>query len=114
MEIDRKDKGLVTVLRPMGDVDLDGVGKLRLTLLQCIKSKRANIVVNCEGIRGMSYLGVGVLIERMRQCRLAGGDLRLSGLNLHALRTLQMASVDSLFMICDTERQALESFRQAA
>jgi anti-anti-sigma factor len=102
------------VLRPTGDVDLDGVNKLRLSLLQCIKEKRANIVVNFQGIRYISYLGVGVLLERMRQCRTAGGDLRLSGLNLHARRTLQMASVESLFMICESETQALESFRQAA
>ena len=114
MEIQRKDMGMVTVLRPAGDFDLDGVNQLRLVLLNCLKDKRRNIIVNCSGMRSISYLGIGVLLERMRQFRAAGGDLRLAALNLCVERTLQMASVASMFMTFDTESRARESFKQAA
>lgn len=114
MEIQRKDLGSVTVLSPFGDIDLDGVNQLRLALLDCIREKRLNVVVACGGIRNISYLGVGVLLERMRQLRKLGGDLRLSGTTLCVRRTLDMASVTPLFVVCESESQACDSFREAA
>jgi len=114
MEIQRTDMGPVTVLRPMGEIDLEGVNALRVTLLECIKEKRVNVVVNCAGIRNISYLGVGVLVERMRQLRASGGDLRLAELNLCVRQILHMAGIATMFNICETETQALESFREAA
>lgn len=50
----------------------------------------------------------------MRQLRVGGGDMKLSGLNLFAERTFHMASVTSMFSIHDTEAQAVEGFRAAA
>jgi len=114
MEIKRFDQGAVTVLRLTGDVDEQGVGQLRIALLDCIKERRLHMVVNLAGVRYISYLGIGVLIERQRQLRELGGQLRLAGLNLCAQRTFHMASVTSLFRICDTEAQAIEGFREAA
>jgi len=114
MEIQRNDLGAVTVLRPCGDIDLDGVNLLRLALLDCIREKRLNVVVSCGGIRNISYLGVGVLLERMRQLRKLGGDLRLAGMTLCVRRTLDMSSVTPLFVLCETESQACDSYREAA
>ena len=114
MEINKADLGVATVLRLRGDLDEEGVGVLRTSLLECIKGKKRNVVVDLSGTRYVSYLGIGVLLERMRQLRAVGGDMKLSGLNLFAQRTFHMASVTAMFTIHETEAQAIEGFRAAA
>jgi anti-sigma B factor antagonist len=114
MDIQRMEVGLVTVLRFKGDIDLEGVNALRVALLTLIKEKRANVVVNLSGVGYVSYLGIGVLLERMRQFQVLGGDLKLVGLNLGVKRALHMASVTKLFTIHDLESQAIDGFRAAA
>lgn len=104
----------VTVLRLEGEIDEEGVDTLRVGLLSCLKEKRTNVIVNLSGIRYISYMGIGVLMERRRQLRRLGGDMKLVGLNLFVQRAFHMASVTALFCICDSEAQAVEGFREAA
>jgi stage II sporulation protein AA (anti-sigma F factor antagonist) len=114
MDIQRMEVGLVTVLRFSGDIDLEGVNGLRVALLTLIKEKRANVVADLSGVGYVSYLGIGVLLERMRQMQRLGGDLKLAGLNLGVKRALHMASVTKLFSIYESESQAIDGFREAA
>ncbi|NIA12922.1 MAG: anti-sigma factor antagonist [Nitrospiraceae bacterium] len=114
MTFQRSEAGKVTVLRFEGDIDRQGVDLLRVALLACVKEKRGRVVVNLSGVREVSIMGVGVLVERRRQLRAIGGDIKLVGLSLFVKRVLEMASVNALFSIHDTEAQALEGFREAA
>lgn len=63
MNIDKVDSGVVTVLRLRGDIDEEGVNALRRSLLDCIKGKRWNVVVDLSGVRYISFLGIGVLLD---------------------------------------------------
>lgn len=114
MEIQRTEMGGLTILRPEGDLDQGAVNDLRRALLACLKDKRCNVIVNLGGVHYISFMCIGVLIERRRQLRALSGDLKLTGLNLFAKRTFHMASVTSMFSIYDTEAQAVEGFREAA
>jgi len=114
MHIDRCDAGSVIVLRIEGDIDEDGVKTLRLSFLSCLKEKRCKVVANLSGVRHISFMGLGVLVERLRHLRLGGGDLKLTGVNVYTQRVFRMAGVSSLFDICDTEGQAVQQFREAA
>ena len=104
----------MTVLRLEGDIDRQGVDVLRVALLACVKERRGRVIVNLSGVRDVSYMGVGVLVERRRQLQAIGGDIKLVGLNLFAKQVLEMTSVTGYFSIHDTEAQALEGFRDAA
>lgn len=114
MNVDRTESGPVTVLRLEGDIDGDGVNSLRVALLGCITGKRFNVVVNLSKIGFVSYMGVGVLVERLQQLRKAGGDIKLVGINLYTERLFRLAGVSSVFEIYDTEARAIAGFRQAA
>jgi anti-sigma B factor antagonist len=114
LSIQRSEMGPVTVLRLDGDIDEDGVKSLRLSLLSCIKEKRCRVVANLSGVRYISFMGLGVLVERLRQLRLSGGDLKLVGVNVYIQRVFRMAGVTSVFDISDTESQAALGFREAA
>lgn len=114
MKVDRTDAGLVTVLRLQGDIDEDGVQDLRVALLECLKQKRSNLVVNMAEVKFISYMGVGVLVERLRQFRAYGGDMKLAGLNMYGERMFRMLGVTKVFDSYATEPQAVEAFKEAA
>ena len=114
MKVERTDIGAVTVLRLQGDIDETGVDALRTALYECINDGRAKLVMNLSSIRFVSYMGVGVLVERLRKLRAQGGDMKLVGINLYTQRLFRMVGVQSLFDTFENESQALGVYQEAA
>ena len=106
--------GMVSVLRLHGDIDENGVQDLRMALLECLKQKRSSVVVNMADVTFISYMGVGVLVERLRQFRAYEGDMKLVALNVYGERMFRMLGVTKLFDSFATEGQAVEAFKEAA
>lgn len=114
LKVTRQDMDGVTVLRIEGDIDEGGMDMLRKHLMDCIVEQRFNVVVNLAGVRFVSYMGLGVLVERLRQLRSHNGDLKLTGVNLYTQRLIRMVGAKSVFEIYEVESQAVGRFRQAA
>ncbi len=114
LKIDRLESGAVTVLRLEGDIDEDGMNQLRLALTYCLQDQRCRLVVNLESVNFVSYMGLGVLVERLRQARACNGDLKLTGINVYTDRLFRMAGVSKVFEIYKTENQAIQTYREAA
>lgn len=114
LSIDSQKAGDVRVIRVEGDVDEEGSTALRIALVNCLRENAHNVVVNLEGMRFISYMGVGVLVERLRQFRAYEGDMKLVGLNLYTQRLFRMAGVTTLFDTYANESDALQVYRQAA
>lgn len=104
----------VTIMRLEGDIDEDGVKRLRIALVDTIREGRHEVVINLTGVKYISYMGVGVLVERLRQFRLHKGDMRLVGLNLYTQRLFRMVGVTNLFKIYENEAEAIEVLQEAA
>ena len=114
MNIERLETGGVTVLRLQGEVDEEGMNTLRMALLKCFQDQRYQVVLNLRDVTYVSYMGVGVLVERLRQFRACSGDLKLAGLNLYTRRLLRMVGVKDVFDVFETEPQAIQTYRTAA
>ena len=114
MKIERKDINAVTILRLAGDIDETGVDVLRTSMYECLAEGRHQIIMNLSGVRFVSYMGVGVLVERLRKLRAMSGDLKLVGMNLYAQRLFRMVGVTSLFDTFESEVQAIGQFQEAA
>lgn len=114
IDIEREEIGSVTTLRLHGDIDEDGMESLRMTLWQCVEDRRCNVVVNLEDVRYISYMGVGVLVERLRQLRAHNGDLKLVSVNLYTDRLFRMIGVTKVFDQYSTEAQAVQQYLSAA
>ena len=114
MNIDRLETGAITVLRLQGDIDENGMNDLRLGLADCLRDQRYHVVINMTHVSFVSYMGVGVLVERLRQFRANGGDMKLVGVNLYTQRLFRMAGITKVFEIYDAEGQAEQVFRDAA
>jgi anti-anti-sigma factor len=114
MEIDRDTSGEIIILRLDGDLDEGSVDVLRNALFECISSGRCSIVMNLSQVRFISYMGLGVLVERLRHIRKTKGDIKLVGMNLYAERLFRMVGVSALFEYYDSEDSALLVFQKAA
>lgn len=114
LQIESENAGQATVLRLAGDIDEDGVPELRVALRACLRAGEYNVVLNMEAVKFISYMGVGVLVERLRQFQAGDGDLKLVGLNLYTQRLFRMVGVTLLFDTLDSEGQALQVFKEAA
>ncbi len=114
LHIDKVKQDGLTVIRLEGDVDEDGVKQLRIALVDCLRENEHNVLVNLEGMRFISYMGVGVLVERLRQFRAYNGDMKLASLNMYTERLFRMTGVTNLFEVFENEAQALQGLRKAA
>lgn len=114
MKLERIEQGSVTVMRLAGDLDDEGVKMLRLALLRCIKDRRCNVVVNLAQVGMVSYMALGVLVERLRQCRMCNGDLKLVGINLAMEQMFRQAGVSALFEVYESEANAVHVYQEAA
>ncbi len=114
MNVETTESGTATVLRLEGDLDEQGINDLRTALYDCMCRGHFKLVVNLREVRFISYMGLGVLVERLRKIRALSGDIKLVGINLYAERLFRMVGVSSLFDIYDSEAQAVNVYQEAA
>jgi len=114
MQIERTDLGTTTIIRMAGDIDNDSVSGVRDVLYDCLSEGRCNLVLNVSDVRFLSYMGLGVLVERLRMARKAQGDIKLVGANLYMQRLFRMTGTSSLFDTFDSEPQAVGTYEAAA
>ncbi len=114
MTVERLDYGSVTVLRLEGDIDGNGVDALRAILYECLSDARVRLVMNLSGVGYISYMALGVIVERLRKMRQQKGDIKLVGLNMQAKQLIRMSGVNGLFEQYDAEPQALAVYQEAA
>ena len=112
INMDPQDK--VMIIRVKGDVDEEGVKQLRIALVNCLREGHFHVVMNLSEMSFISYMGVGVLVERLRQFRSSDGDMKLVGLNLYTQRLFRMTGVTSLFDTYETDLEAIEGYLKAA
>ncbi len=114
LNIETRKAGDIAIVRVDGEVDEDGVRQLRIALVNCLRNNGYNVVVNLSGMKFISYMGVGVLVERLRQFRSYDGDMKLVGLNLYTQRLFRMTGVTSLFDVYESEADAIREYQEAA
>lgn len=102
------------VLRINGDIDEEGVKQLRIALVDCLRDNHQHVIVNLKDMRFISYMGVGVLVERLRQFKANKGTMKLVAPNMYTQRLFRMTGVTNLFEVHDTEDSAIEVAEEAA
>ena len=100
----------VSVLKVSGDLDTSTSKFLKQILTDMIEEEHYNIVVDMQKVIQINYMGVGTLLERLRQVRRLSGDLKLARLNRITLKALSMVGASKVFETYDTEEGAIASF----
>jgi anti-sigma B factor antagonist len=84
--------------------------ELKEKVLSALEAGDLKFVFDFTSTGYIDSSGLGVLVSVSKKIREAGGDLRLAGLNEDLRMLFELTKLDTLFKICDTTDEALESF----
>ena len=105
----REDQGVVIVGFD-GDVDLQSSPEARDVLLGAV-AKGMPILVDLSKVGYIDSSGVASLVESFQSARKAGTNLALVSISDGALKVLQLARLDKVFIICDTIEDGLVAMK---
>lgn len=98
------------VLRLAGFVDRQTLASLDRALAQALADGRAQIVINCEGVRYMSSNGMGAFIGYLQKARSQDGDIRFCAMADAARTVFSVLGLQNIFQIIGAEEEAIASF----
>jgi anti-sigma B factor antagonist len=92
-----------------GEIDLHNSGELRTALLDILnKFPTKKLILNLALVPYMDSSGVAVLVESLQRLRRAGGKLMLTDLQPRVKGLLEIARLDTIFVIVPNEAEALK------
>jgi anti-sigma B factor antagonist len=90
-----------------GDVDLEHSPKAREVLLGGVKQGK-RVLVDMSGVTYIDSSGVASLVEAYQRAKGQGSEFALVAVNPAALRVLQLARLDKVFVIHETLAEGLD------
>lgn len=107
LDITASDEGDFTVIRLVGDVDVSAAGRLRDALSRLITEPAEKVLVDLTEVPFIDSTGLGVLVARLKQQRLEGGDVALVIPSERLLRNFRITGLDRVFRIYPTIAEAV-------
>ncbi len=91
-----------------GEIDLHNSPELRGALIELMdKAKPKRLVLNLSQVPYMDSSAIAVLVEMLQKLRRGGGKLCLTNLQPRVKSLLEIARLDSIFVIATTDDEAL-------
>jgi anti-sigma B factor antagonist len=97
----------VAVLRCHGRFDAHETPEVRKALADALGNGHTNAIVNLQQVNFIDSSGLATLVQGMKHCRAAGGDLYLCHLGQPLRVIFELTRLDKAFDIYATEEQAL-------
>lgn len=72
--------------------------------------ERTNVVVDLDGTESIDSHGLCLLRDAQDNLRLAGGDLRISTVNVYNRKILEITRLDQSFEVFESVLEAVKSF----
>jgi anti-sigma B factor antagonist len=102
MEHTIKDENGGKVISFSGEVDLESSTAARQALLECVDTGQS-VKVDLSGVSYIDSSGIASLVEALQSARSKGSDFALVSVSEAALRVLQLARLDKVFTILDSQ-----------
>jgi len=101
----------VLVLTVKGNlVQKDDTDRLQSRLVEIIKNKSRNIVMDLKHVSIITSLGIGGVIRALRTVKESNGDLKLSQVNVSVKKVFDITKLNELIEIYETSDDAVKSF----
>jgi len=98
MEILTEKTDGLTVVKPIGDFDLESSPEVR-TYFQEILAKKSGLHVNCSEIKAIDSSAIATLIEAFQNAERQKLEFKLTSVGTNVMRVLQLARLDCIFPI---------------
>jgi anti-sigma B factor antagonist len=91
-----------------GEIDLHNSPEVRTELLRYVdEGKPSRLVLNLAGVPYMDSSAIAVLVEALQRLRKQGGKIYLTQLQPRVKGLLEIARLDTIFILADSEETAL-------
>lgn len=99
------------VVAPRGRLDADLAQELASALDQLTAEGYYRLIIDFRQTTYISSSGLRVLLATCREARARNGDVKLFGLKPRVRKVFNMSGFDRIFAIFDTEKAAIQAFR---
>ena len=104
----RKD-GDAVLASVRGEIDLHNSPDLRAGLLALLtEAQPKKLILNLSAVPYMDSSAIAVFVESLQKLRKAGGKLYLTNLQPRVKGLLEIARLDSIFVLCADENEAMK------
>lgn len=100
----------VIIVSVDGQLIVANRNELKDKVLKALEAGESKFVLDFSSTEYIDSSGLGVLVSVSKKIREAGGELRLAGLNEDLRMLFELTKLDTLFKICDTADEAVQSF----
>jgi anti-sigma B factor antagonist len=108
MEINIREKGGIRIVDIKGEVDLYNSPAIRTHFDSLLKGKARAILVNLKEVSYIDSSGLATFIELLQKMSRYGGKLGLMGLSQAIRNVFEVARLDGVFSIFDSETSAIK------
>ena len=108
MQVQVSHQGDAAIISVSGDVDLYSSTEVRKEITRQSKKKVPLIVVNLAEVDYMDSSGVATLVEGLQLTGKYKGEFRIACLQPSVREVFELARLDHVFSIFDTEEQAVK------
>jgi anti-sigma B factor antagonist len=100
--------GVAVLVSVQGDIDLHNSPELRNALLAILaKNSPKKLILNLSQVPYMDSSAIAVLVEALQKLRKVGGKVMLTDLQPRVKGLLEIARLDSIFVLTKDEAEAL-------
>ena len=106
---DVRDAGDSILAALHGEIDLHSSPDLRGQLLRLLENKKPKkLILNLTGVPYMDSSAIAVLVETLQRVRKHGGSVYLTNLQPRVKGLLEIARLETIFVVAGTEDEALQ------
>jgi anti-anti-sigma factor len=100
-------QGDTTVVAIRGEMDLHNSPELRVQMLKHLaEGKTRKLILNLEQVPYMDSSAIAVFVEALQKLRKIGGKIYLTNLQPRVKGLLEIARLDTIFVVCADEAAA--------
>ncbi|MCU0496930.1 MAG: STAS domain-containing protein [Anaerolineae bacterium] len=100
----------VTLVQVDGRIDSMNANQLGTALEEQIKNGNIHLVLDLSHVDFMSSAGLRELVNTLKKVKKAAGDMRIAQPSPRVREVLEMAGLDTIFLIFDTQGEAVASY----
>ncbi len=106
MKINVKENKEVQVLEVSGEIDFYSSRELRQKFQDLLDKKCSKLLVDLKKVTYVDSSGLATFVEALQRMNRMGGKLVLAGLSASVRGVFEIAKLDSIFVLADSEEGA--------
>ena len=112
MKINVKENKEVHILEVSGEIDFHTSRELREKFKEVLDKKCSRLLVNLKKVSYIDSSGLATFVEALQRMKRSGGKLVLAGLAPAVRGVFEIAKLDSIFALSDSEEKAFASLAE--